>query len=249
MNSFWLNCIKYKWLMKELVVKDLKIKYRRSVLGYLWSLLNPLMMMTVLTIVFSSFFRFDIPNYPVYLLTGQLLFNFFAESTNMAMTSVIANAGLIKKVYLPKYIFPISRIISSFVTMIFSLLALFIVIAATGMHLGVYAFFAFLPLIYVLIFSLGVGLFLSVAALYFRDVIYLYGVILTILSYATPIFYPESVIPESVKHYLILNPMYDYIFYFRSTLIDNALPSPIIHFACILFSLASLFIGFLVFKK
>lgn len=100
MNSFWLNCIKYKWLMKELVVKDLKIKYRRSVLGYLWSLLNPLMMMTVLTIVFSSFFRFDIPNYPVYLLTGQLLFNFFAESTNMAMTSVIANAGLIKKVYL-----------------------------------------------------------------------------------------------------------------------------------------------------
>ena len=108
---------------------------------------------------FFFLFRFDIPNYPVYLLTGQLLFNFFAESTNMAMTSVIANAGLIKKVYLPKYIFPISRIISSFVTMIFSLLALFIVIAATGMHLGVYAFFAFLPLIYVLIFSLGVGLF------------------------------------------------------------------------------------------
>ena len=123
--------IKYQWLLRELVARDLKIKYRRSVLGYLWSILNPLLMMIVLTVVFSNMFRFDIENYPVYLLSGQILFTFFAEATNMAMSSILAGASLIKKVYLPKYIFPVSRVISSFTTMVFSLIALVIVMLFT----------------------------------------------------------------------------------------------------------------------
>ena len=121
----------YKPLMRELVVRDLKVKYRRSFLGYVWSLLNPLLMMTVMSVVFSYMFRFDIPNYPLYLICGQTLWTFFNESTNMAMHSVLQNGSLIRKVYIPKYIFPISRVFSSFVTMGFSLVAILIVMLVT----------------------------------------------------------------------------------------------------------------------
>lgn len=109
----------YIWLLEELVKRDLKIKYRRSVLGYVWSVLNPLLMMVVLTIVFSNLFKFDIPNYPLYLLCGQLIFNFFSDATTQAMNSILMGASLIKKVYLPKYIFPVARVLSSFVMMVF----------------------------------------------------------------------------------------------------------------------------------
>ena len=131
------SLIKYRWLLQLLIERDLKIKYRRSVLGYLWSVLNPLMMMTILTIVFSSVFRFDIPNYPVYLLAGQLMFGFFSESTSIAMTAILDGAPLIKKVKLPKYIFPLSRVLSSFVSMLLSMTALFLVMIFTDMELKI----------------------------------------------------------------------------------------------------------------
>lgn len=121
MQAAWEHFEKYKPLLIELLRRDLKIKYRRSFLGYIWSLLNPLLMMTVMTIVFSYMFRFNIQNYPLYLITGQTLWTFFNESTNMSMFSVLQNSALIKKVYIPKFIFPISRVLSSFVTMAFSL--------------------------------------------------------------------------------------------------------------------------------
>ena len=143
--------IKYSWLLQELIVRDLKIKYRRSVLGYLWSVLNPLMMMGVMTIVFSNVFRFDIPDYPVYLLAGQLIFSFFAESTNVAMHSILLGASLIKKIYLPKYIFPLSRVLSCFTTMLFSMVALVLVMLITKVdfHLTL----LMLPISFIYIFT------------------------------------------------------------------------------------------------
>ena len=123
---------KYRWLLEQLIARDLKKKYRKSILGYLWSVLNPLLMMIIMTIVFSKLFRFQIPNYPVYLLSGQLIFAFFNEATNTGMQGVLENGAMIKKVYLPKYIFPFSSILSCFTTMVFSLVALFIVMIATG---------------------------------------------------------------------------------------------------------------------
>ena len=112
--------LNYMPLVQELVKRDLKVKYRRSFLGYLWSLLNPLLMMCVMSYVFSEIFQSTIPNFPLYLICGQTLWNFFNESTNMAMHSVLQNGALIKKVYIPKFIFPLSRVLSSFVTMSFS---------------------------------------------------------------------------------------------------------------------------------
>lgn len=240
---------KYQWLLCELIFRDLKIKYRRSFLGYLWSILNPLMLMGVLTIVFSTMFRFDIPNYPVYLLTGQLLFGFFSESTNMAMTSILGGASLIKKVYLPKYIFPVSRVLSSFTTMLFSLAALVIVMAVTEADYHITVLLLPVILLYLLLFSVGVSLILSVMVVYFRDIQYLYGVLLTALNYLTPIFYPASMLPEWLKDLMFLNPMYNFIEMFRKIMLYGQWPTMIEHLICMLFAVGGLLLGIWVFKN
>ena len=174
----WQHFKKYKPLLRELVVRDLKVKYRRSFLGYLWSLLNPLMMMMVMTVVFSFMFRSNIENFPLYLICGNTLWAFFNESTNMAMGSVLSNGALIKKVYIPKFIFPVSRVLSSFVTMSFSLVAILIVMifTRTPVHWEILLFF--IPLMLLLIFCVGMGMVLSAMAVYFRDIMHLYGVFL-----------------------------------------------------------------------
>ena len=153
-------------------------------------------MMIILTIVFSNMFRFDIPQYPVYLLAGQLIFGFYSEATSMAMGSILGGAALIKKVYLPKYIFPLSRVISSFTSMLLSMIALFIVIIATDVTFSITIILLPFILVQVLVFCIGMGLLLSVLVVFFRDVQYLYSIFLTAFNYLTPIFYPESLLPE-----------------------------------------------------
>ena len=149
MNSTIENFKKYKPLLFELVSRDLKTKYRRSVLGVLWTVLNPLGMMLVMTVVFSTVFRQNIENFPVYLMCGQLVFNFFNEASNMAMTSILGNASLIKKVYVPKYLFPLSRVCSSLVNMLTSFIALIIVIIVTRTPVTWTIITAVFPVLYV----------------------------------------------------------------------------------------------------
>ena len=161
MKQAWQHFMQYKPLLKELVGRDLKVKYRRSFLGYVWSLLNPLLMMCVMTLVFSYMFRFDIPNYPLYLITGQTLWTFFNESTNMSLYSVLQNGALIKKVYIPKFIFPISRVLSSFVTMSFSLAAILIVLIFTRAPFYWSMLLFPVPLFFLLLFAMGIGMVLS----------------------------------------------------------------------------------------
>lgn len=241
--------IKYSWLLQELIVRDLKIKYRRSVLGYLWSVLNPLMMMGVMTIVFSNMFRFDIPNYPVYLLAGQLIFSFFAESTNVAMHSILWGASLIKKIYLPKYIFPLSRVLSCFTTMLFSMVALFLVMLITKVDFHLTLLMLPISFAYILVFCIGVGLILSVLIVFFRDIQHLYGVFLTALNYLTPIFYPANMLPEWLRNLIILNPLYSFITLFRNITIYGQWPSFEEHLICMLYAFGTLFIGLHIFKK
>ena len=243
------SVIRYRWLLQELIIRDLKLKYRRSVLGYFWSILNPLMMMTIMTIVFSNMFRFDIPNYPVYLLAGQLLFSFFAESTNMAMGSIIGGAALIKKVYLPKYIFPLSRVLSCFTTMLCSLLALFIVMIVTGVNFSRTIVLLPVLLVYTLMFCIGMGLILSVLIVFFRDTQHFYGVFLTGFNYLTPIFYPASLLPEWLKNLLILNPLYNLINFFRKIVIYGQWPTFQEHCLCMGFAVLTLSFGAYVFKN
>ncbi len=241
--------VRYRWLLQELIVRDLKIKYRRSFLGYLWSLLNPLLLMIVLTIVFSQMFRFDIPNFPVYLLAGQLIFGFYSEATTMAMHSILGSAALIKKIYLPKYIFPVSRVLSSFTTMTFSLVALFIVMFATKSELHITIVILPVVLFYVLVFSIGIGLILSVLVVYFRDIKYLYSVFLTALNYLTPIFYPVSILPVWLREALVFNPLYNYVEMFRKVVLYGVWPGIYEHMICFGIAFITLIIGLLIFKR
>lgn len=244
-KNFW----KYKGLLYEFVIRDLKVKYRKSLLGYLWSLLNPLLMMIVLTAVFSNFFRFDIPNFPVYLLSGQIIFSFFSEATTMSMTSIIDGGALIKKVYIPKYIFPISRVISSFVTLIFSLIAIVLVILVTGSKVTPTILLFPLPLMYIFLFSLGIGLIISVLTVYFRDMLHLYTVLLSAWTYLTPIFYPINIVPDYVKSIIYSNPMYYYVEAFRDIVLYNQLPDLQTNLMCSLFAITSLTLGLFIFYK
>lgn len=249
MISYLRNFWRYKGLLQEFVIRDLKIKYRRSFLGYLWSLLNPLLMMVVLVAVFQNIFRFDIPNFPVYLLAGQIIFNFFAESTSMSMNSILSSGPLIKKVYIPKYIFPLSRIISSFLTLLFSLVALLIVILYTGTPITIEMLLFPLPLLYILLFSIGVGLIMSVLAVYFRDMLHLYTVLLSAWTYLTPIFYPINVVPDYVKNIIYLNPMYYFVEAFRDVVLYSKVPDLYTNITCLSIAIFSIVLGLYVFYR
>lgn len=249
MNAFIKELYKYKYLIQELVVRDIKKKYRRSVLGVVWSILNPLLMMAVTAMVFSTLFRFDIKNYPLYLLTGQILFAFFAESTNFAMSSIIENGGLIRKIYIPKYLFPLSRVASSCVNLLFTLPALLLIIIVTGQPLD-FAMLSFIvPLALFFVFCLGVGLILSTMAVYFRDMFHLYGVLINLLNYATPIFYPEKIVPEQFILLLKLNPLYYFFKAFRMSIYDGVLPTAPLLFHCAIIAFVTFAIGCYVFKR
>lgn len=243
------NFLKYKHLLKELVVRDIKVKYKRSVLGILWSVLNPLLTMIVITIVFSNLFRFEIENFPMYLITGQVLFNFFAESTNMAMISIYTNSQLIRKVYVPKYIFPLSKLLSTFVNLLFSLVAIIIVAIITKVKFKISIFFIIFSLIYLLLFSFGISLILSTITVFFRDVEHLYGVLLTAWMYLSAIFYPIDIIPEKYMIFFDYNPLYHIITHFRLALFYGEIPSFELNILCLKESLLLLIIGLIVFYK
>lgn len=226
MKKRWQALYDYRFLIKQLVGKDIKLKYRRSFLGYVWSILNPLMIMLVLVLVFSQIFRFDIENYPAYLIIGQTLFSFMNESTNLALMSISDNASLLKKVYVPKYIFTLSKVTSSLVNMLFALGAMLIVFIVTRIHFTVYMFFIPVILVEIYLFCLGFGLFLAQAAVFFRDLQYIYGVLTTAWMYLTPIFYPISQLPETMQKILMIaNPMCNYITQFRDVALYGHLPS------------------------
>jgi len=240
---------KFRSLLYQLVKRDFKAKYKRSFLGIIWTILNPLLTMLVLTIVFSSLFRFDIENFPVYLLSGQLIFSFFSEATTLSMGSILSAGSLIKKVNLPKYIFPISKVLSSLINLFFSFLALIIVMVITRAPFSWTMLLAPLPILYTLLFSLGVGLILSAAVVFFRDMMYLYNIFLTILVYLTPIFYPISIIPDRFRFLVSLNPIYHFVECFRTVAIYGGIPTLWQNVVCCLMSLASLLAGLYVFYK
>jgi len=246
---YFAKFMKFKPLLYLLVKRDFKAKYKRSFLGIVWTILNPLLLMLVLTIVFSHIFRFDIKNFPVYLLSGQLIFAFFSESTTLSMNSILGAGSLIKKINLPKYIFPISRALSSLVNLMLSFIALILVMLITRAPFHWTILLAPIPIIFTFLFSLGVGLIMSAAIVFFRDMMYLYNIFLTALTYFTPIFYPISIIPDKYRFLISLNPMYHYVEYFRTVAIYGGLPTSWQNIICSLMSIASLSAGLYVFYK
>jgi len=242
-----LTLARFRHLLFLLIKRDFVTRYRRSVLGVLWSVLNPLLTMLVLTMVFEQIFRFDVGGFfPVYLLSGQIIFNYFSESTNQAMGSIIGSGATLKKVYVPKYIFPLSRILSSVVNLGFSFVAFLFVIIVTGAPIHWTLILVPIPFLYLVIFCLGVGMLLSALTVFFRDITYLYGVILTTLSFLTPIFYPANLLPARVFHLIHLNPMFHYVTYFRELTRYGTIPGLWENIICLGFAFAAFFLGLYV---
>lgn len=237
LKNYFKNAYKYRYLMQEIVRKNVKLQYRDSFLGIVWTFLQPLLTMIVLVFIFGTIFgksNDGVVCYPVYLLTGRLLYEFFTQSTKRAMRSIRNSASVLKKVYVPKYIYPLSNVLSTFVTFCISLLVLVVVegfflvknmLAGANppypdLHLSGYIFLSFVPILILCVFCLGVGLILSVMNVFFKDIEYIYDVITMMLFYVTPIMYrlttfQKSGMNDTIIHILMLNPLYSIIEMFR----------------------------------
>lgn len=249
-GSFKAGSFRKNWfIVSSLVGKDFKLKYRRSVLGVLWSVLNPLLMMCVLAAVFTNVLKFgDVENYPMYLILGNVLFSLMADSTGSAMGSILGSAPLIKKVRVSKMLFPLEKVLFTLVNFAISLIAVAIVMIFFRIAPTVDLVLMPLLLVYMLLFCSGLGLLLSALAVFFRDVCHLWGVVITAWTYATPLFYPVTLLPEWMQAAEAFNPMYHYVSYFRDIVMYGTMPGVGENLICLGIALVTFAVGFVVFK-
>ena len=242
------SLLRFRFLLLQLVKRDFKIKYRGSVLGILWSVLNPLLNMIVLSIVFSQVFR-AVDNYKMYLLAGLTIFNFFSEATNLACSSVVGNFGLMTKVYFPKFIIPTSKVLTATINLVITT----IVYLVLGLFMDVTPWIGYLWIPYILLcvigFSMGVGYILSALYVFFRDTLQLYGVFLTIWMYATPILYPIDTLPQNLIPIFSLNPLYQFIDFFRNITMNTVIPSVEQFLTCGLWAIGMFVVGAFAFVR
>lgn len=240
---------RYGFMVRQLVSRDFKTKYKRSILGLFWSFLNPLLTTLVQYVVFSTLFRGDIPNFPVYLITGVVFFNFFNEAVSQGMSAITGNAALIKKVYMPKYIYPLAKILSSLVNFALALLPLLLVILFTGTPIRPAVLLLIFDILCLVGFVSGVTLLLATAMTFFQDMQFLWGIISMMWMYMTPLFYPETIIPANLLGVYRLNPLYQYITFARTCILDGISPAPQAYGMCLASAAVALMLGLWVFKR
>lgn len=243
---------KYAFLLEQLVSRDFKVKYKRSVLGVVWSLLYPILMMAVMAIVFSNVFRMSTPgvSYLAYLMIGLTYFNYFTEASNLAMSSVVANFSLINKVYIPKYIFPLSKCLFVGINFLLTLIPLYLVIIFTGTGLNWYHLLLPYSFICLFLFTVGMGFILSTVSVFLRDMFYIYGIITTIWTYLTPIMYDINTIGNSTLQFIMkFNPMYQIINFARSIILYGNCPTVGQFAGCGVSAVVIFLIGCILFKK
>lgn len=258
LKNIFANFKKYRFLMNQLITRDFKVKYKRSVLGVVWSLLYPVLMMIVMSIVFSQMFKFKVEgiNYLVYLMTGIVMWQYFSEASNLAMTSVVSNFALISKVYIPKYIFPFAKCLFVGINFLLTLIPWFCLILLTQFGIGTYpasinVYYLLIPYIFFcfFLFTLGIGLLLSCVSVFLRDMFYIYGIILTIWNYFTPVFYSIEILPASLQKLFQFNPVYQFITAVRSIVLYGQRPSFTTLALIGVIGVVTLGIGSFVFKK
>ena len=236
-------------LVLALVARELKVRYRRSAIGFAWTMLQPLVTMLVLTLVFSSIFRFDVVNYPVYVLSGLLFWNFFSQGTVSAMNSLRGNAQLLQRLPVPRWIFPVATILAGLVNLVLAMVPLTVILLVTGHPVRPSLLFLGISILIVAIFTLGVALLVSPLAVFFADVVELVGVVLTLLMYVTPVFYPISIVPESYRWVIRFNPMRSLLEVFRDPIYLGKLP-PLSHFlVAAVLAIALLGVGATLFRR
>ena len=244
---------KYSPLLKELVIRDIKIRYRRSILGILWTVLSPLLNMLVMTVVFQTIFKTDIEFFALYVMIGNIVFGFVSEATTRGMNAILWNSSLIKKVYIPKYLFPLANVLSSMVNFGFSYIAMILVMIIVKAPFSLMMLSSVVPFIYLVFFSFGLSLILCAVNVFFRDIQHLYSVFLTIWMYISAIFYPVSTLLENeesvwIANIIINNPVYRFIKFFRDIVMDGVFPNLTDNLICGGWALIMMVIGFVVFR-
>ncbi len=244
------NLYRYRDLIWMLVQRDLKVRYRRSAIGFLWTMLQPLLMLLVLNIVFSEIFRFKIRNYPVYALAGLLFWNFFQQTIVTSMNSLKSNAIILKKLPVPLAVFPIATVISGLVNLLFAFVPLFIILIGTGQKLTSALFFLPIAVTVAVVFTLGAGLVLSPLAVFFSDVVELIGVVMMLLFYMTPVIYPIAIVEDTKFAWVVrYNPIRSILEIFRDPIFYGKVP-PLEHVAVASgIAFALLAIGIVTFRK
>lgn len=254
-SSFIVNCFgslsKYSFLIKQLVARDFKTKYKRSFFGVLWSFMNPLLTTIVMYFVFSNVFRGweDTPNYTSYLIIGVTMFNFFSESCSMCLNSIVGNANLITKVSVPKYIYPFTKTLSSGINLALALIPMFLVVFFNRLTPAVSWILILFPFVCMMIFCYGLGMLLASSMVFFRDTQFLWGVISMLWMYLTPIFYPASIFPQQIRWVQMCNPMYHFIDFVRTCILFGVSPEPLNFVFCFASAALMLIVGGLIFKK
>ena len=243
------DLLKHRDLVAALVVRDLRVRYKRSTLGLLWTMLQPLLTMGVMAVVFSSVFRFDLPHYPVYCLAGILFWNFFSQSIVASMVSLRANAAILHKLPVPKAVFPLATVCSGVVNLCLALLPLFLILFITGHPLRPSLLFLPVAILVAALFTLGMGLLLSPLAVFFTDVVEMVGVALSLCMYLTPIFYPMAILPERYRDFVRFNPVRSILEVFRDPIYFGKIP-PITHLSVAVgLALLAFILGALAFKR
>ena len=240
---------KYKFLFEELVKRDFKQKYKRTVLGMGWSILSPLLTLLVMKIVFTQFFGRSTPHYTIYLFSGNLVMAYFKEATKGGMSALMNNARIFSKINVPKYMFVLSKNVSALINFLIIMLVYFFFCVMDGITFGAHMFTLIYPLLCLLVFNIGVGMLLSAMYVFFRDTQYLYDVFLTLLTYLSAIFYTIDQFPMAMQNLFLLNPIYCYIKYFRVVVIDGCIPSIGFHVLCAFYAMAALAFGAYIYKK
>jgi len=241
----------YRDLVRALVARDLKVRYRRSAIGFVWTMLQPLLMMLVLHMVFSQIFaiRLAYGNYPIYALAGLLFWNFFSQSIVASMNSLRGNAQLLQKLPVPKAVFPLATVISGVVNLVFALVPLLVLLLITEHTLPPTLLFLPVAILLVAVFTLGAGLLLAPLAVFFSDVVELIGVLLTLLMYMTPVIYPKEIVPEHLRWVVRFNPVRSILEVFRDPIYQREIP-PLSHLAVsVIITALALLIGIWVFRR
>jgi len=239
----------YRSLLNALVARELKVRYKRSVLGVMWTMLNPLLMMVVFTIVFAHFLRFPIEHFTVYFLSAFVLWNFVAQTTSWSTGCLMGYAPLITKVYVPKPIFVLATVLGGLVNLLISLIPLAIIMIVVGHPITTSLAFIPIPIVLATLFSLGLSLLLAPLCLMFADIVPLYQVVQTAWMYLTPIFYPPEIVPEAYRVIVHANPMTYFVEAFRAPIYSGNLPAGSVLVGAGLSALLALVIGTLVFER
>lgn len=239
----------HSFVFCELVKRDFTKKYKRTILGMLWSILSPMIMLCILAVIFGNFFGRDIPNFVIYLFTGQVIFNYFTESTTEGMYALQSNASIFTKINVPKYLFLFSKNVSALINFAIILVIYFLAIAVSDVHFSWKYIMLLYPTLCLVFINLGIGFILSALFIFFQDTQYIYRLFTQIVMYGSAIFYDIKFLPYYLQKLFYLNPIYVCIEYYREIVLHNIIPSSLIHLLLAFYAITLFFLGCYIYKK